>query len=79
MKIFFPKVRNFSLLSAIAETVKSKIGVTKEKKRILDCQENSHLNKLVSLNMDECMVHVVKMNSLNYKVIFLFVLHSICY
>lgn len=52
---------------AIAETVKSKIGVTKEKKRILDCQENSHLNKLVSLNMDECMVHVVKMNSLNYK------------
>ena len=66
---------NFFLLSAIAEAIKSKIGVTKEKKKIIECQENSRLNRLISLNMNECLVHVVKMSSLNYKVIF----HSFSY
>ncbi|GAB1597350.1 DNA cross-link repair 1A protein-like, partial [Argonauta hians] len=52
---------------ALAKAIGSKIGVTKEKKRLLDCLQSITMDKLVTLDLKSCSIHVVKMNNLNYR------------
>ncbi|XP_036355073.1 DNA cross-link repair 1A protein isoform X2 [Octopus sinensis] len=52
---------------ALAEAIGSKIGVTQEKKKLLDCLQNLTMDKLLTLDLKSCSIHVVKMGNLNYK------------
>ncbi|XP_014787431.1 uncharacterized protein LOC106881526 isoform X2 [Octopus bimaculoides] len=52
---------------ALAEAIGSKIGVTQEKKKLLDCLQSLIMDKLLTLDLKSCSIHVVKMGNLNYK------------
>jgi DNA cross-link repair 1A protein len=52
---------------AIAEKLQSKIYVTKEKKKIIDCLENDNFQKMLTLDPNEAGLHVIPMGKLNIK------------
>lgn len=53
---------------AIAEALNCKICVTRDKKAVLDCLDDSPLSARVSLRWQDSGLHVLPMGKLNYKV-----------
>ncbi|XP_050397271.1 DNA cross-link repair 1A protein isoform X1 [Patella vulgata] len=55
------------VFKAIAKAINSKVCVKKDKKGIIDCLEDEELNKMVTLNPEEALVHVLPMKLLNFN------------
>ncbi|XP_033756981.1 LOW QUALITY PROTEIN: DNA cross-link repair 1A protein-like [Pecten maximus] len=55
------------IFTAIAKALNSKICVTREKKSVLDCLEDSKLQEIITLSPNEAKVHVLPMAKLNQK------------
>ncbi|OWF46657.1 DNA cross-link repair 1A protein [Mizuhopecten yessoensis] len=55
------------IFMAIAKALNSKICVTREKKAVLDCLEDSTLQESITLSPNEAKVHVLPMAKLNQK------------
>ncbi|XP_074641638.1 DNA cross-link repair 1A protein-like isoform X2 [Tubulanus polymorphus] len=55
------------LFIAIADALKTRAFVMRDKKLILDCLEDSHIRDISSLTPDNARVHVLQMNKLNFK------------
>lgn len=54
----------------IAESLDLKVFVSREKKIVIDCLNDSNLNKRITQNAAETNLHVVQMGKLNIKVIY---------
>ncbi|GFO50345.1 DNA cross-link repair 1a protein [Plakobranchus ocellatus] len=55
------------IFAAIAEALDSKICVMNDKKKVLDCLEDTHLKSRVTLNWSAGRVHVLPMGKLNQQ------------
>jgi len=55
-------------ISAIAKALGCKIGVTRDKKRILDCFDSKEVSSLITLDWNAGGVHVLRMADLKFKV-----------
>lgn len=53
---------------ALAEELNSQIFVTREKHKVLECQDNPALSKRLTLQSDGARVHVLPMGQLNHTV-----------
>ena len=56
------------VFQAVAERFGYKVGVTKQKMKILSCLVGSRLPGMLTLNQHEAQVHVVDMKSINFNV-----------
>ena len=56
------------MFQAVAERFGYKVGVTKQKMKILSCLVGSRLPGMLTLNQHEAQVHVVDMKSINFNV-----------
>ncbi|CAH1782855.1 unnamed protein product [Owenia fusiformis] len=55
------------IFTAIAQSLGSKVCVTREKKTILDCLDDAQLKSLITLQFSEAKVHVIPMKQLNFR------------
>lgn len=58
------------IFKAVAETLNSKICVTRDKKKVLDCLDDAELQARLTLDWSEGQVHVLPMGKLNQKALF---------
>ena len=64
-----------TLLPAIAEILNSKISVYSDKKKVLDCLEDSDLRARVTLDWGQGQVHVLPMARLNQQVSYILIFY----
>ncbi|BFZ18369.1 hypothetical protein BsWGS_21407 [Bradybaena similaris] len=58
------------IFKAVAETLNSKICVTRDKKKVLDCLDDTELQARLTLDWSQGQVHVLPMGKLNQKALF---------
>lgn len=67
-KLWFHRFFSFALSTAIADVLGSKVGMSQEKYKTLQCLNIPEVSSLITTDMCNSLVHLLPMMQINFKV-----------